>query len=99
MTNEDELALATRDAAKEAETPVRSLDLDVDAYMSELDDFDMTEAQKRELLKTLWSIMRGFVDLGFEVDVCSAVFGEDYLLPVDDSTGVDSSHPNKPETR
>ncbi|WAP67688.1 hypothetical protein [Jiella pelagia] len=100
MTIEDKLALAERDAANHADAPTRRpLELDADAYMSELDGFDMTEAQKRELLQTLWSIMRSFVDLGFEVDICAAVFGDNYLLPEADSPSVDSSHTHKPETR
>lgn len=33
--------------------------------------------QQRELLETLWSIMRSFVELGFTVDVCGQVFGDE----------------------
>jgi len=54
--------------------PVPSeLELDVAKYGAEIDDLDMTEAQKRELLETLWSVMRSFVELGFSVDVCGAL--------------------------
>lgn len=34
---------------------------------------DMTDAQKIELLQTLWSIMRSFVELGFSVKLCDPI--------------------------
>ena len=37
-------------------------------YAPHTEDFDMTEAQQEEYLRTLWSIMAAFVDLGFGVD-------------------------------
>ena len=42
--------------------------LDVDAYRPYIEDFDLTEEQAAELLRTLWEIMKAFVDLGFGVD-------------------------------
>lgn len=33
-------------------------------YAAHLDGLDLTEAQERAFLETLWSIMLGFVDLG-----------------------------------
>lgn len=50
-----------------------SLQFDPERYRAEVDLFDLTEAQKRELLMTLWSIMRSFVELGFTVDVCAGL--------------------------
>jgi len=47
------------------------LELDPAKYLSDMADFDMTETQKVELLRTLWSIMRSFVELGFSVDICA----------------------------
>jgi hypothetical protein len=47
---------------------VGPLPLDVQKYQSHVQDFDLTEEQKTELLETLWSIMTTFVDLGFGVD-------------------------------
>ena len=41
---------------------------DAEKYMEHVDDFDMTDAQKAEFLRTLWDIMTAFVDLGFGVD-------------------------------
>lgn len=45
-----------------------TLPLDVAKYREHVDDLDLTEAQKAELLRTLWWIMATFVDLGFRVD-------------------------------
>lgn len=44
-----------------------TLSIDVKLYQHYLDDFDMTEAQKKELLEMLWSIVCEFVLLGFDV--------------------------------
>lgn len=55
------------------------LQLDPARYRAEVDLFDISEEQKRELLATLWSIMRSFVELGFTVDVCAALM--DGLAP------------------
>lgn len=55
------------------------LELDVAKYVPHLADFDMTEAQKRELLETLWAILQTFVHLGFDVgkaDVCGQIFAD-----------------------
>ncbi len=49
-------------------------EFDVKKYQPYIDDFDLTDAQKQELLQTLWSIMVDFVDIGFEVDVVQALF-------------------------
>lgn len=40
----------------------------VDEYREYLDEFEITEEQKTELLSTLWWIMVSFVDMGFGVD-------------------------------
>lgn len=44
-------------------------------YYADLGDVDFTDEQKDELLRTLFSIMSAFVDLGFGVDSVQ------YLLP------------------
>ena len=44
-----------------------ALTLDVALYQQYLDDADLSEAEKREFLETLWSVIVGFVDLGFGV--------------------------------
>lgn len=47
-----------------------AFELDAERYSPFLDDIDLTEAQKLELLSALWSIMRSFVELGFDVKIC-----------------------------
>ncbi len=41
-----------------------TLEMDADRYLPQLAEYDLTEAQKLELLQTLWSIMKGFVEMG-----------------------------------
>lgn len=43
------------------------LTIDYALYEQYLDGADLSEAQKQEFLDTLWSIIVGFVDLGFGV--------------------------------
>ena len=62
--------------AGEIAQPV-SLRFDPNRYRAELDSFDLTEEQKRELMAALWEIMCRFVQLGFSVDVCSALLGDE----------------------
>ncbi len=44
------------------------LAFDADKYLEHVEDFQMTEAQKVEFLRTLWDIMSTFVRLGFGVE-------------------------------
>ncbi len=60
--------------ANKTDKAVPGFDLEPQKYMSRLEGLDITEAQKTELLETLWSIMRSFVELGFRVDVCGQLF-------------------------
>lgn len=57
-----------------SEQPVGALPLDVKKYQRHVEDFDLTEEQKVELLETLWSIMAAFVDLGFGRDSVQCIF-------------------------
>lgn len=41
---------------------------DLRKYLAFLDDTNLSETQKTELLQTLWSIMSAFVDLAFGTD-------------------------------
>ena len=41
---------------------------DPSVYNHHIQDFDLTDEQRAELLGTLWWIMAAFVDLGFGVD-------------------------------
>jgi hypothetical protein len=76
-----------------------TLPLDVAKYREHVDDLDLTEAQKAELLRTLWWIMATFVDLGFRVDSVQ------YLLPafneaasLEESGALRMEHEDRPDT-
>jgi len=58
-----------------------ALELDQSRYIGLLDEFEATDAQKSELLMTLWSIMRSFVELGISADLSAAKLREVGLLP------------------
>ncbi|MBT3011720.1 MAG: hypothetical protein KME41_08355 [Candidatus Thiodiazotropha sp. (ex Lucina pensylvanica)] len=55
---------------------------DVEKYREHIKDLDLSEAEQTELLKTIWTIMAAFVDLGFGID----------------SVQLLSSSPRKPES-
>lgn len=60
------------------------LPFDADKYLEHVEDFEMTEAQKAEFLRTLWDIMSTFVRLGFGVEsVLPTVFQRALENPVD----------------
>jgi len=44
------------------------LAFDADKYLEHVEDFQMSEAQKVEFLRTLWDTMGTFVRLGFGVE-------------------------------
>ena len=50
-------------ASATAERP--ALTIDRELYEKYLEDSDLSDAEKREFIETLWSIMVAFVDLGF----------------------------------
>lgn len=78
-----------------------ALELDAAKYAPYVDDFDITDDQKQELLKTLWAIMRSFVELGFSVgaaDICAQLFEEFNAASGNPPEGVHSSHSSTPET-
>lgn len=55
--------------------PYMPLKLNPEDYLPDLEDFDISEQQKHEMLQALWHIMSTMVDLGFGVDTVQ------YLLP------------------
>ena len=81
------------------------LTLDFAAYAPYLEDTDMSEQQKREFLETLWSIIIGFVDLGFGVHPIQQACGKDgpngkYLAPdLSDVIGSDDQTPQPKKIR
>ena len=80
--NNSNAAIADRKAICSA-----SLPFDPARYRAELGTFDLTEAQQHELLLTLWSIMRSFVELGFTADICTALLNGFDPIPAGDEVG------------
>ncbi len=72
-------------------------ELDPSRYMAELEEFDLSEAEKLELLQALWSIMYSFVRLGFDVKNCGQIFENFTLQTQGDPRAVDSSHSENEE--
>ena len=62
------------------ETAPPHLSIDWDAYLPLLENEDISEEQKRELIEALWSIMVSFVDLGFGIHPLQQVCGQDISL-------------------
>ncbi|MBT8154034.1 hypothetical protein KMP13_09000 [Epibacterium ulvae] len=74
------------------ETAPPRLSIDWDAYMPFFEDEGITDAQKREMIEALWSIMVSFVDLGFGVHPIQQACGQDISLaqlPVADVLNLD----------
>lgn len=44
-----------------------ALTLDVEKYLSQLEDWDISPEQKTEFIQTLWNILVSFAELGFEI--------------------------------
>ena len=74
-----------------------ALEMETEKYLPELDGLDITEAQKRELLEILASIMRSFVELGFSTDICGQIFGAFNEVAEGDPVEVASSHQSTTE--
>lgn len=45
----------------------RSIEINVEAYQSLLDQAELTSEQRIEFLEAIWSIIVAFIDLGFDV--------------------------------
>ena len=61
------------------------LKLNEDEYMAHLDAFDLSDAQKRELLQTLWNIMSILVDIGWGADTVQMLLPDLFEAAGDDS--------------
>ena len=83
----DSFSVAGASGAGEAKP---SLVLDADAYLPMLADYDLTEEQARDLLTTLWRIMRACVELGIKRDVCGELGLDAVPVLSNDITPLDS---------
>lgn len=71
-----------------------TLRLDIDLYQSFLDDSDIPDAQKRELLEMLWNIICEFVRLGFGVHPLQQLMPNDSEKPEKSMNDVTSLLPS-----
>jgi hypothetical protein len=62
-----------------AETAWPALQIDVEYFQGFLDDHEIDESQKAELINTLWSIMVTFVDLGYGIEPTQKAMSEKQL--------------------
>lgn len=53
-----------------------SVEIDVEKYQALLDDPDLSDTQKEEIMHALWMVMMAFVDLGFGVHPAQEVCGK-----------------------
>lgn len=66
-------ASETQKTSAAPQAPPPSIGLDTAHYQSFLDDYDIPEAQKQELIEALWAIIVQFIDLGFGVHPITSV--------------------------
>lgn len=81
--------------------PHKRLQVDVERYQAHLDDPEMTDEERRQVIEALWVIVSCFVELGFQVHPTQQVCGKvDNALDVagnSDSTEVQSKHSESAE--
>lgn len=90
MNDSDDGRENTRTAFEAAAKP--SVEIDVEKYQALLDDPDISETQKDEIMRTLWKVMMAFVDLGFGVHPAQEVCGKPEQT-LDVSVYTDSNEP------
>jgi hypothetical protein len=75
--------------------PRPSVEIDTAKYQKYLDDPSLSEAQREEVLRALWSIMTIFVDLGFGVHPAQQVLETEdegqAALALDEGAKIDSN--------
>lgn len=74
MSDDDEVTGSLNIAVGDKGQP--SVEIDMAKYQAHLDDPSLSDEQKEEIIKALWSIMMAFVDLGFGVHPAQEVCGK-----------------------
>lgn len=74
---------------------VSPLDLNPAAYAGHLDHLEMTDAQKFDLLQSLFIIVRGFVEMGFTGNICEQIFGDTEIALPPESGAIESQGNNQ----
>lgn len=64
---------------KNVKTTWPALQMDVEYFQGFLDDQELSESEKSELIATLWNIMVTFVDLGFGIEPTQRAISEKHL--------------------
>jgi len=67
MTNTKAPTMIDQNKPETITTARPALKLDVERYEKMLNDCDLTEEQRQEFLETIWTIIVGFVDLGYDI--------------------------------
>lgn len=83
----------TLNAGRAAPGGAPAPEMNPDDYLADMEGFDLSEAQKVELLSALWDIMRRFVEMGGDlgaVDPCGQVFDAPQEFSDSDRNGVKS---------
>ena len=69
-----------------------SLHLKWEDWLPYLEDSGASDAEKRQLIETVWAIMMGFVDLGWEIESDEKTSGQNIDLTVALQAAVLNSH-------
>jgi hypothetical protein len=67
-----------------------ALTFDPEEYLHFLEESDWTEPQKREFIEALWTIVVGFVDMGFHIHPVQQALDETKTLEPDSPSVVSS---------
>jgi hypothetical protein len=80
--------------ATESSAARGALRLDLEKYWPALDEMDLSDAQKAEVLEILWAMMSAFVDLGFGVNsVAYALPQRPTEIPRESRVAAEKSNP------
>ena len=74
MKNEHQKGETTTELIDAPKRP--SIEIDIERYQSFFDESGLTDTQKEEFLRALWTIIVSFVDLGFGVHPVQKVCGQ-----------------------
>ncbi len=78
--------------SKDLSEAAPSLPLDVEKYRGDLAGLGLSDSQELEFLQVLWSIMRSFVELGFDMKICGQIIEEFNSRSGESPGAVDSIH-------
>jgi len=68
LTEKDKFNLNEQWETAQDQPAIKPPQCDLEKYHEHVKDFDLSEEEQSELLKTIWHIMAAFVDMGFGVD-------------------------------